>query len=119
MLIMKKGTDRDNIFLQSRKLESEYTQLDTLEGKQSELEAILKAEGRRLVDSDRDVKELEKAQFQHSQQLFKERGREKDLIATISGGQAQNRNMISKIQQLDEQVSCLKVRMVLSITQCA
>jgi len=87
----------------TRKLESEYSQLDTLEGRQGELEALHKAEGRRRVEAGRDVKDLEKALYAQSQQLFCERAKEKDLISAISGGQAQNRNMVAKIQQLDDQ----------------
>lgn len=86
-----------------RKLEGEYSQLDTLEGRQAELETLRVAEGRRAADAEREVKELEKALYAQSQSLFKERSREKDLISTISGGQAQNRNMVAKIQQLDDQ----------------
>lgn len=53
---------------------------------------------------EKSLRTLEKLQFEKGQQLFKERKREKDLISEISGGQAQSRNMVNNIQQLDEQV---------------
>lgn len=53
---------------------------------------------------DKSLRMLEKIQFDKSQDLFKERQREKDLISEISGGQAQNRNLVRRIQQLDDNV---------------
>lgn len=53
---------------------------------------------------EKSLRALEKLQFEKGQELFKERKREKDLISEISGGQAQSRNLVNKIQQLDEQV---------------
>jgi chromosome segregation ATPase len=43
-------------------------------------------------------------QFHKAQELFKQRAQEKDLISEICGGQAQNRNLVTKIQRLDDQV---------------
>jgi coiled-coil domain-containing protein 39 len=56
------------------------------------------------VQVERKLSELEKVQFQKAQALFKQRAHEKDLISEICGGQAQNRNLVTKIQRLDDQV---------------
>jgi coiled-coil domain-containing protein 39 len=53
---------------------------------------------------DKSLTMLEKVQFDKSQGLFTERKKEKDLISEISGGQAQNRNLVKRIQQLDDHV---------------
>ena len=58
----------------------------------------------RVVQVEKQLAELEKLQFSKAQQLFKARAREKDLISEISGGQAQNRNVVTKIQALDDNV---------------
>lgn len=60
------------------------------------------------VQVEKSLRTLEKLQFEKSQDLFKERKREKDLISEISGGQAQSRNLVNKIQQLDDQVTILE-----------
>jgi coiled-coil domain-containing protein 39 len=53
---------------------------------------------------DKKILELEKLQFCKGQDLFRARAREKGLVSEISGGQAQNRNLVTRIQQLDDQV---------------
>ncbi len=40
----------------------------------------------------------------HKCRLFELRTKERELISEISGGQGQNKNMASRIAQLDEQV---------------
>lgn len=87
-----------------RKLEGEYAQLDSLEAKEAELENLRRAEEQHNLEVEKEIKELEKVQYRQAQALSKERMREKDLISEISGGQGQNRNMVAKIQQLDDQV---------------
>jgi coiled-coil domain-containing protein 39 len=58
----------------------------------------------RRVQVHKKVSELEKVQFNKGQELFVQRAREKDLVSEIGGGQAQNRHLVTHIQQLDDQV---------------
>ncbi|GAX79427.1 hypothetical protein CEUSTIGMA_g6868.t1 [Chlamydomonas eustigma] len=87
-----------------RKLESEFGELDSMEEKVAELEAMRKAEELRLKMTLKDNEGLKKEQFKRSQRLFELRTRERELISDISGGQGQNKNLAVRITQLDEQV---------------
>eukprot|EP00892_Ulva_mutabilis_P002355 jgi/Ulvmu1/1211/UM109_0009.1 len=95
---------RRRVAANHRKLESEYSHLSTLAEKEKELELLGALEDKRIVEVEKSLRALEKLQFEKGQELFKERKREKDLISEISGGQAQSRNLVNKIQQLDDQV---------------
>mmetsp|Transcript_5315 Transcript_5315/g.17662 ORF Transcript_5315/g.17662 Transcript_5315/m.17662 type:complete len:868 (+) Transcript_5315:644-3247(+) len=87
-----------------RKLEGEFTQLDTLEKRQDELTRLQHQEEDRLKAAQKEVIALKDRMFKSSQQLFALRTAERDLIAEIAGGQSQNKNLTLKISTLDAQV---------------
>ena len=58
---------------------------------------------------------LKELMFKTSQELFRLRTKERDLIAEIAGGQSQNKNMGHKILQLDAQVGLLTLHVKLQL----
>lgn len=86
------------------RLENEMVELMTLEERSTELARI-------QADNDDEFAAVQKEGVAHkellfktSQELFRLRTKERDLIAEIAGGQSQNKNMGHKILQLDSQV---------------
>lgn len=71
----------------------------------NELSEMMVAEEKRLAAQVKAVADMKKAMFKKNQDLFSLRNTERDLIAEIAGGQAQNKNLISNISKLDSQVS--------------
>ncbi|KAI8473820.1 MAG: hypothetical protein J3K34DRAFT_166010 [Monoraphidium minutum] len=88
-----------------RQLEEGYGHLGGLEARVAELEGVRRAEEARLKALQREVEALKKDQFRAGQALFALRQRERELISEISGGQGQNRNLASRLLQLDEQAT--------------
>mmetsp|Transcript_4386 Transcript_4386/g.10991 ORF Transcript_4386/g.10991 Transcript_4386/m.10991 type:complete len:540 (-) Transcript_4386:72-1691(-) len=72
--------------------------------KVDELFEMQKMEEKRLQQQIRAVGEMKKAMFKKNQELFDLRNQERDLIAEIAGGQAQNKNLVGNISRLDGQV---------------
>ncbi|GIL44733.1 hypothetical protein Vafri_2248 [Volvox africanus] len=87
-----------------RKLENEFSNLDSMEAKAAELEALRKSEEARLKGVLKEHELLKKEQYKRSQVLFELRTKERELISEISGGQGQNKNLAARIHTLDEQV---------------
>ena len=52
---------------------------------------------------DREMNMLKEEQYLKSQELFNVRKSEANLLAEISGAQAQNKNMLAKVNQLDQE----------------
>lgn len=90
--------------MQRRRLEEELSALTTLEEKTAQLEKMRDQEEKRLEEVEREVGQLKERIFKASESLFALRKRERDLIAEILGGQAQYKNLESKINGLDQQV---------------
>uniref|UniRef100_A0A061QV58 Flagella associated protein n=1 Tax=Tetraselmis sp. GSL018 TaxID=582737 RepID=A0A061QV58_9CHLO len=95
---------RKNSVVANRKLDSEFSQLETMEQKVNELLEMQLAEEKRLKEQLKAVDEMKKAMFKKSQELFELRNKERDLIAEIAGGQAQNKNLVANISRHDAQV---------------
>ena len=87
-----------------RKLESEVAQLDTLELRDGELQALHASEERHLRDAQVVVADLKSQQYKQGQALFVERRKERDLISEIAGSHATSKNLKAKIAQMEEQV---------------
>ncbi|GFR48534.1 hypothetical protein Agub_g10430 [Astrephomene gubernaculifera] len=87
-----------------RKLETEFSNLDSMEAKAAELESMRRGEEARLKAVVKEHELLKKEQYKRSQVLFELRTKERELISEISGGQGQNKNLAARIHTLDEQV---------------
>ena len=83
------------------KLDKELDALMTLEARTAELERMRAAESEAYKGMLKEVADLKERQFKDNQLLFSLRTTERDLIAAISGGQSQSKNLASKIAQLD------------------
>ena len=95
---------RKDLVVTNRKLEGEFAQLETIESKVNELESMFSAEEKRLAAQIKAVADMKKVMFKESQRLFELRNQERDLIAEIAGGQAQNKNLAGNISKNDSQV---------------
>ncbi|KAG2422661.1 hypothetical protein HXX76_015898 [Chlamydomonas incerta] len=95
---------RKRFVVLKRKLENEFGNLDSMEAKASELEAMRRGEEARLKAILKEHELLKKEQYRRSQVLFDLRQKERELISEISGGQGQNKNLAARIHALDEQV---------------
>ena len=62
------------------------------------------AEEQKLADLEKQIKTLKTEQFKKGQVLFGLRELEKELSSELAGGQAQSRNLDSKINQLGDEV---------------
>ncbi|KAI8810779.1 hypothetical protein BJ742DRAFT_174806 [Cladochytrium replicatum] len=71
----------------------------TLEAKSQQLQEILKEEEFRNKELDRELKLMREQHFKKSQELFKLKQEEKNLIAETVGGEAAIRNLKSKIHK--------------------
>ena len=78
--------------------------LGTIQTKMEDLEALHAEEEEALSRVTKEVTELKERTYKASQDLFKGRERERDLIAVIAGTQSQIKNMSLKAAQLDAQV---------------
>ena len=82
-------------------LQSEIGQLQTLEERNAHFQKLHAAEEQKLKDVKKQGVALKDEMFKAGQQLFTLRTKERDLIAEIAGGQSQNKNMTSKVSQID------------------
>jgi len=82
-------------------LQSEIGQLQTLDERNAHFQKLHAAEEQKLKDVKKQGVALKDEMFKAGQQLFTLRTKERDLIAEIAGGQSQNKNMTSKVSQLD------------------
>lgn len=87
-----------------QRLENEKVELMTLEERSAELARVQADNEEELAASQKEGIAHKELLFKTSQELFRLRTKERDLIAEIAGGQAQNKNMGQKILQLDAQV---------------
>lgn len=62
------------------------------------------AEERHLEEARKEVTDLKSQQYKQGQSLFNERHKERELISEIAGSHLQNKNLKSKIAELDVQV---------------
>ncbi|KAK9843212.1 hypothetical protein WJX74_008779 [Apatococcus lobatus] len=86
-----------------QKLSSEGRQLDTLEHKVERLDNMREAEEQKLASLEQQMKRLKTEQFKKGQVLFGLREQEKELSSELSGGQAQSKNLGSKLNQLGDE----------------
>lgn len=86
------------------KLEVEMSELDSLEKRNDMLDSIYKEKEEELRRMRGELALFKQNLFKKSQDLFKLRSMERDKIAEIAGGQAQDRNLSAKINQLDTSV---------------
>ena len=100
----KLETVRKKLSKARQRLENEKVELMTLEERSAELARV-------QTDNEDELNAVQKEGIAHkellfktSQELFRLRTKERDLIAEIAGGQSQNKNMGHKILQLDSQV---------------
>ena len=82
-------------------LQSEIGQLQTLDERNAHFQKLHAAEEQKLKDVKKQGVALKDEMFKAGQQLFTLRTKERDLIAEIAGGQSQNKNMTSKVSQID------------------
>eukprot|EP00163_Fabomonas_tropica_P006085 TRINITY_DN15701_c0_g1_i2.p1 TRINITY_DN15701_c0_g1~~TRINITY_DN15701_c0_g1_i2.p1 ORF type:complete len:789 (-),score=351.97 TRINITY_DN15701_c0_g1_i2:152-2518(-) len=83
------------------RLAHEFQHTDDLVRRAKQLEEIHKMEEKKAKQKDKELADLKDTQFKQSQELFKLRQGETNLMAEISGAQTANRNMDSKISRLD------------------
>lgn len=65
---------------------------------------VEQAEEQKLASLERQMKLLKTEQFKKGQVLFGLREQEKELSSELSGGQAQSKNLGSKLNQLGDEV---------------
>ncbi len=75
------------------------------------------AEEQKLADLEKQIKSLKTEQFKKGQVLFGLRELEKELSSELAGGQAQSRNLDSKINQLGDEV-CFQLSLHLRSSRC-
>eukprot|EP00958_Prasinococcus_capsulatus_P014182 scaffold1483_cov379-Prasinococcus_capsulatus_cf.AAC.14 len=83
--------------------DDELSQLDTLEKKTIHINDIATEEKNNYHRIVKEVEELKQTVFKRSQDLFKLRREEEDLLAEIAGAKSQNQNQGLKVDQLDQQ----------------
>eukprot|EP00736_Rhodelphis_marinus_P006285 Rmarinus@m.16247 len=84
-----------------RRLEMEYSNQADLEKRASEIEKIFKEEEERYREMLKMLQEMKDRMFKQSQELWRLRQEEANLIGEISGAQTSNKNLTAKIRQLD------------------
>ena len=119
MNCMNANTDaREGIEVKRRRLEAAQLRLEgtearlkgaddhlgNIQSKMEDLEELHREEENALGRITKEVNELKERTYKASQDLFKGRERERDLIAEIAGTQSQIKNMSLKVAQLDAQV---------------
>ena len=67
--------------------------------------ACSQAEEQKLASLEKQIKLLKSEQFKKGQVLFGLREQEKELSSELAGGQAQSKNLGSKVNQLSDEVS--------------
>eukprot|EP00756_Hemistasia_phaeocysticola_P014777 Hpha_TRINITY_DN15359_c3_g7::TRINITY_DN15359_c3_g7_i1::g.88239::m.88239 len=85
------------------RLQNENEQAKDLEKQNKLVHDLLVQTEQSLKDHDRDMQQLKDEQYIKSQELFNVRKQQANFLAEISGAQAQNKNMASKIAQLDQE----------------
>ncbi|KAJ3023472.1 Coiled-coil domain-containing protein 39 [Thoreauomyces humboldtii] len=75
----------------------------TMEQSAQELQEILKQEENRSRELDRELKVLRESQFKRNQEVFRLKQDEKDMSASLTGGEAALRNLKSKVHRLDQE----------------
>eukprot|EP01065_Artemidia_motanka_P027081 TRINITY_DN32319_c0_g1_i1.p1 TRINITY_DN32319_c0_g1~~TRINITY_DN32319_c0_g1_i1.p1 ORF type:complete len:879 (+),score=488.62 TRINITY_DN32319_c0_g1_i1:56-2692(+) len=86
-----------------QRLQNENDQAKDLEKQNKLVHDLLIQTEQSLKDHDSDMQHLKDAQYLKSQELFNVRKQQANFLAEISGAQAQNKNMASKIAQLDQE----------------
>lgn len=78
---------------QADELDGKVAQLESLDGRASQLDALQTAEEERLAEMKREVQVLKDHIFRRAEVLGELRRKERDLIAEITGGQSQSKNL--------------------------
>eukprot|EP00741_Cyanophora_paradoxa_P020955 tig00021319_g20230.t1 len=86
-----------------QRLEGEISAASSLEQRSKEVDEMHRAEELRLKAVEKELNELKENMFKQSQELFKLRQEEANLIAEISGAQTANKNLQLKIHRLDQE----------------
>lgn len=87
------------------KAEDEKHRLEKMEFKDDALQIRLQSEQQRLTDQEKERQHLKQDQYNKGQILFEEKRTETEFMSGISGIAAQDKNMRSKILDIDEEVS--------------
>ncbi|CAG9467503.1 unnamed protein product [Pedinophyceae sp. YPF-701] len=95
---------REKYAAEADRLEGELAQLDSLEKKAAQLEEMSVVEAGKLKSAMKEAAQLKETVFRRSEVLFDLRRKERELVAEISGGQGQLKNMDAKIRGLEAQV---------------
>eukprot|EP00754_Rhynchopus_humris_P039713 Rhum_TRINITY_DN22824_c0_g1::Rhum_TRINITY_DN22824_c0_g1_i1::g.176175::m.176175 len=85
------------------KLASENDQAKNLEGQNKLVHDLLQRTEVSLKSLDHEMQQLKDEQYHKSQELFTVRKGQASALAEISGAQAQSKNMMAKINQLDQE----------------
>eukprot|EP01061_Rhynchopus_euleeides_P021349 TRINITY_DN34886_c0_g1_i1.p1 TRINITY_DN34886_c0_g1~~TRINITY_DN34886_c0_g1_i1.p1 ORF type:complete len:905 (+),score=476.69 TRINITY_DN34886_c0_g1_i1:94-2715(+) len=85
------------------RLQNENEQAKSLEGQNKLVHDLLQRTEQSLKQLDQEMQQLKDEQYQKSQELFTVRKGQANALAEISGAQAQNKNMLAKINQLDQE----------------
>ena len=86
------------------RLEESKVYMGDLESRSKYVSDVLVSEETKLKNMDKRLEELKTQLYHQSQALFKERQKEANMIAEIGGTNSQNKNMVSKISQLESVV---------------
>lgn len=98
---LEEAARREAAALERRRAEMEAAA--DMQAQTALIEQLLKDAQRTERDLEHDVEQLKREQFAANQALQEVRTREADLMAEISGAQAQGKNMTAKVAQLDAQ----------------
>jgi|UniRef100_A0A7S4FGB3 chromosome segregation ATPase len=85
------------------KLQKEIEMATDLEKQSKLINDMLTETENTFKELDREMNMLKEEQYLKSQELFNVRKSEANLLAEISGAQAQNKNMLAKVNQLDQE----------------
>lgn len=87
-----------------KRMEESQKYMNDLESQSKYVSSLLSAEEAKKKSVEKRLEELKTQLYHQSQELYKERQKEANLVAEIGGTNSQNKNMLSKIAQLDSTV---------------
>lgn len=106
-MVENKKAKLENMKKQVDKIENNvnvgYKELSNLKSKNESADTLLETTKQRLKDMDNSLREKKEKLYKESERLYKKQQEEKDVISEISGTNAQNKNLGSKILQMDTQ----------------
>ena len=106
-LHVKRVSEFENLIKNQEKtlaaLHDENEQAKNLEGQNKLVHDLLQRTDLSLKQLDQEMHQLKDEQYQKSQELFTVRKGQANALAEISGAQAQNKNMLANINQLDQE----------------